>query len=87
MILDGIVMPGEQYTYRWSVPERSGPSTDDPQSIIWPYYSSVDTVFSLLCSQLIHSAASRLRIYIPDLLVLLSLQEMALEMPLADPLM
>jgi len=40
----GIVTPGETHTYKWQVPERAGPSTDDPTSIIWSYYSAVDEV-------------------------------------------
>jgi len=37
-------MPGDEYTYTWNVPERAGPSTDDPTSIVWSYYSAVDEV-------------------------------------------
>nr|XP_028581903.1 hephaestin-like protein 1 isoform X1 [Podarcis muralis] len=37
-------MPGEINTYRWNVPERSGPGVSDPNCITWVYYSSVHFV-------------------------------------------
>ncbi|XP_012584921.1 PREDICTED: collagen alpha-1(I) chain-like, partial [Condylura cristata] len=36
--------PGEVKTYRWNVPERSGPGPTDPNCIPWVYYSTVDFV-------------------------------------------
>ncbi|XP_030056055.1 ferroxidase HEPHL1 isoform X1 [Microcaecilia unicolor] len=36
--------PGEVNLYRWNVPERSGPGSDDPNCISWVYYSTVDFV-------------------------------------------
>ncbi len=41
---DDAVKPNTTYTYTWTVPERAGPSTDDPTSIIWPYHSHVDEI-------------------------------------------
>ncbi|XP_067424284.1 ferroxidase HEPHL1 [Emydura macquarii macquarii] len=35
-----ITMPGEINTYRWNVPERSGPGISDPNCISWVYYST-----------------------------------------------
>ncbi|XP_054830441.1 ferroxidase HEPHL1 [Eublepharis macularius] len=39
-----ITMPGEISTYRWNVPERSGPGITDPNCITWVYYSTVNFV-------------------------------------------
>ncbi|XP_069495378.1 ferroxidase HEPHL1 [Ambystoma mexicanum] len=39
-----ITQPGEVNLYRWNVPERSGPGSDDPNCITWVYYSTVDVV-------------------------------------------
>ncbi|KAH0625203.1 hypothetical protein JD844_033429 [Phrynosoma platyrhinos] len=39
-----ITMPGDISTYRWNVPDRSGPGVSDPNCIIWVYYSTVDFV-------------------------------------------
>ncbi|XP_062983231.1 ferroxidase HEPHL1 [Elgaria multicarinata webbii] len=39
-----ITMPGEISTYRWNVPERSGPGVSDPNCITWVYYSTVHFV-------------------------------------------
>uniref|UniRef100_A0A674K7B4 ferroxidase n=1 Tax=Terrapene triunguis TaxID=2587831 RepID=A0A674K7B4_9SAUR len=36
--------PWEINTYRWNVPERSGPGTSDPNCISWVYYSTVNFV-------------------------------------------
>ena len=36
---DDLVAPGATYTYTWEVPERSGPGSNDPSSIIWLYHS------------------------------------------------
>eukprot|EP00178_Gracilaria_changii_P028045 TRINITY_DN949_c1_g1_i2.p1 TRINITY_DN949_c1_g1~~TRINITY_DN949_c1_g1_i2.p1 ORF type:complete len:651 (+),score=129.52 TRINITY_DN949_c1_g1_i2:1281-3233(+) len=37
---DDRVMPGEQYTYRWQVPERAGPGPGErQQSKLWMYHS------------------------------------------------
>lgn len=41
---DDMIEPGEQFTYEWSVPERSGPGPQDPSSIVWLYHSHVDEV-------------------------------------------
>ena len=38
------VLPGENYTYIWQVPERAGPGPHDPSSIVWMYHSHVDEV-------------------------------------------
>ncbi|NXS56313.1 HPHL1 protein, partial [Brachypteracias leptosomus] len=35
---------GEINTYRWNVPERSGPGKTDPNCITWVYYSTVNFV-------------------------------------------
>lgn len=40
---DDLVQPGSMYTYAWSVPEYSGPGPGDGSSIVWPYYSHVQT--------------------------------------------
>uniref|UniRef100_A0A8C4VYJ8 ferroxidase n=1 Tax=Gopherus evgoodei TaxID=1825980 RepID=A0A8C4VYJ8_9SAUR len=40
----GIEEVGEINTYRWNVPERSGPGTSDPNCISWVYYSTVNFV-------------------------------------------
>ncbi|XP_062998189.1 hephaestin [Elgaria multicarinata webbii] len=37
-------MPGEIITYRWNVPERSGPGPNDSACAAWIYYSRVDPV-------------------------------------------
>ncbi|XP_065531951.1 ferroxidase HEPHL1 [Lathamus discolor] len=39
-----ITLPGEINTYRWNVPERSGPGRTDPNCITWVYYSTVNFV-------------------------------------------
>ncbi|NWS44306.1 HPHL1 protein, partial [Probosciger aterrimus] len=39
-----ITLPGEMNTYRWNVPERSGPGKTDPNCITWVYYSTVNFV-------------------------------------------
>ncbi|NWZ51028.1 HPHL1 protein, partial [Haliaeetus albicilla] len=39
-----ITLPGEINTYRWNVPERSGPGKTDPNCITWVYYSTVNFV-------------------------------------------
>ncbi|KAI9592756.1 Cupredoxin [Syncephalis fuscata] len=33
------VRPGQTFTYQWKVPERAGPASDDPGSILWLYHS------------------------------------------------
>uniref|UniRef100_A0A8D2PZT0 ferroxidase n=1 Tax=Varanus komodoensis TaxID=61221 RepID=A0A8D2PZT0_VARKO len=40
-------MPGEIVTYRWDVPERSGPGPNDSACVSWIYYSRVDPVKDL----------------------------------------
>uniref|UniRef100_A0A8B9F728 ferroxidase n=1 Tax=Amazona collaria TaxID=241587 RepID=A0A8B9F728_9PSIT len=40
----GIEEVGEINTYRWNVPERSGPGKTDPNCITWVYYSTVNFV-------------------------------------------
>ncbi|XP_019376637.1 PREDICTED: hephaestin [Gavialis gangeticus] len=37
-------MPGEIVTYRWDIPERSGPGSNDSACVSWIYYSMVDPV-------------------------------------------
>ncbi|NWV17913.1 HPHL1 protein, partial [Origma solitaria] len=39
-----ITLPGEINTYRWNVPERSGPGKTDPNCITWVYYSIANFV-------------------------------------------
>ncbi|NWS66805.1 HPHL1 protein, partial [Crotophaga sulcirostris] len=39
-----ITLPGEINTYRWNIPERSGPGKTDPNCITWVYYSTVNFV-------------------------------------------
>ena len=41
---DDIILPSQEYTYTWQVPERAGPGPNDPSSIVWPYHSHVDEV-------------------------------------------
>ncbi|KAM4796126.1 ferroxidase HEPHL1 [Rhinophrynus dorsalis] len=36
--------PGGTNTYRWNVPERSGPGSNDPDCLTWAYYSKEDFV-------------------------------------------
>ncbi|XP_028650392.1 ceruloplasmin [Erpetoichthys calabaricus] len=38
------VLPGENFTYEWTVPEDTGPMLDDPDCITWFYYSAVDSI-------------------------------------------
>jgi len=38
------VPAGGSFTYRWQVPQRSGPGPADPDSIAWPYHSHVNEV-------------------------------------------
>lgn len=38
----GIVAPGNNWTYEWFVPERAGPASADPSSMLWMYHSHVD---------------------------------------------
>lgn len=35
---------GDIVTYRWEVPERSGPGPNDSACVPWIYYSMVDPV-------------------------------------------
>ncbi|XP_077164339.1 hephaestin isoform X3 [Paroedura picta] len=42
-----VAMPGEIATYRWDVPERSGPGPNDSACVSWAYYSKVDPVKDL----------------------------------------
>ncbi len=41
---DGQVAPGATYTYHYTVPERAGPGSMDPSSIMWMYHSHTDEV-------------------------------------------
>ena len=41
---DDAIPPGGTYTYKWEVPERSGPGSGDPDSIVWPYHSHTNEV-------------------------------------------
>jgi manganese oxidase len=36
---DDDVEPGKTHVYNWEVPERSGPSPNDPNSVVWLYHS------------------------------------------------
>ncbi|XP_059820600.1 ferroxidase HEPHL1-like isoform X2 [Hypanus sabinus] len=42
-----VTMPGEIKTYRWNVPERSGPGKGDSSCNTWIYYSAVNFVKDL----------------------------------------
>jgi hephaestin len=35
----GLVAPGQQHTFVWNVPERTGPGDDDGSSVVWLYHS------------------------------------------------
>lgn len=35
---------GDIVTYRWEIPERSGPGPNDSACVPWIYYSAVDPV-------------------------------------------
>ncbi|XP_074691010.1 hephaestin isoform X4 [Strix aluco] len=39
-----VANPGDIVTYRWEVPERSGPGPNDSACVPWIYYSTVDPV-------------------------------------------
>ena len=52
------VAPGATYTYHWQVPERAGPGSNDPSSIVWLYHSHVETSWP------IPTAASSVRIVV-----------------------
>uniref|UniRef100_A0A8C3P1A9 ferroxidase n=1 Tax=Cyanoderma ruficeps TaxID=181631 RepID=A0A8C3P1A9_9PASS len=39
-----VANPGDIVTYRWEVPERSGPGPNDSACVPWIYYSAVDPV-------------------------------------------
>jgi hephaestin len=41
---DDAVPPGTTYTYKWAVPERSGPGPADGTSVFWMYHSHTDEV-------------------------------------------
>lgn len=43
-VLDDAVPPGETFTYKWKVPERSGPGPADGSSVVWLYHSHVQAV-------------------------------------------
>nr|KAF6320533.1 hephaestin [Pipistrellus kuhlii] len=36
--------PGEVLTYKWNIPERSGPGPNDSACVSWIYYSAVDPI-------------------------------------------
>ena len=36
---NGVVAPGGTHTYVWEVPERAGPGSNDPSSVVWLYHS------------------------------------------------
>jgi hypothetical protein len=40
--LDNGVLPGNSYTYHWTVPERSGPGPHGCNCIAWNYNSGID---------------------------------------------
>lgn len=39
---DDAVLPGEEVTYHWHVPDRVGPGPSDPSSLMWMYHSHTD---------------------------------------------
>ena len=39
---DDGVKPGATHVYEWPVPERAGPGSHDPNSILWMYHSHID---------------------------------------------
>lgn len=39
-----LCLSGDIVTYRWEVPERSGPGPNDSACVPWIYYSMVDPV-------------------------------------------
>lgn len=41
---DDSVAPGDTFTYRWGVPERSGPGPQDGSSLVWLYHGHVDSI-------------------------------------------
>lgn len=41
---DDMVMPGQRYTYHWSVPDSAGPGPADGSSIVWLYHSHVMSI-------------------------------------------
>lgn len=43
-VADDAVPPGGRHTYLWPVPERAGPGTGDPSSILWMYHSHTNEV-------------------------------------------
>ncbi|XP_068122911.1 ferroxidase HEPHL1 [Hyperolius riggenbachi] len=38
--IGSVTQPGDTNTYRWNVPEQSGPGINDPNCLAWPYFSS-----------------------------------------------
>src|SRR5439155_5079954 len=36
---DDLIAPGKSHTYTWTVPERAGPASGDPSSVLWMYHS------------------------------------------------
>ncbi|HVZ19478.1 MAG TPA: multicopper oxidase domain-containing protein [Vicinamibacterales bacterium] len=36
---DDLIAPGQSHTYVWTVPERAGPASGDPSSVLWMYHS------------------------------------------------
>lgn len=40
---DNRIKPKTQYTYKWTVPDRAGPKTNQ-SCLTWAYYSDVDSV-------------------------------------------
>ena len=58
---DDIVQPGDTYTYEWTVPVSAGPASEDSSSVLWSYYSHVNTsadVYSGLIGPIIVTRAS-----------------------------
>jgi FtsP/CotA-like multicopper oxidase with cupredoxin domain len=39
---DDAVLPGKIHNYVWEIPERAGPGSGDPSSVVWLYHSHVD---------------------------------------------
>ena len=42
--VDDAIPPNGYYTYTYEVPETAAPTSDDPSSIVWPYYSGTNNV-------------------------------------------
>ncbi|CAM9203945.1 unnamed protein product [Phaeothamnion confervicola] len=66
--LGASVAPGQNYTYRWGVPERAGPAEADGNAVMWLYhshYNSVADTYSGLTGPLVVYARGTLRNGLP----------------------